>query len=75
MSAIRESLLKLDGAINNLEGSMGGLENSLAARQHDMFANMPSNENGEPVTPKEVSMKLDLAIKKVEEILKDGTNG
>lgn len=68
MSAIRQALAKLDGAVGKLEGSMGGLEQALAGQQRDMFGNT-SNENA-PIDAAVVAQRLDTAIEKVEGLLK-----
>ncbi|MCB1531313.1 MAG: hypothetical protein KDJ35_00430 [Alphaproteobacteria bacterium] len=66
MSAIRQALIKLDSAVGRLESSTNGLEASVEARQQDMF----NGANG-GVNPAIVAQKLDSAIQKVEQVLKE----
>jgi hypothetical protein len=74
VSAIKHALARLDGAIANLEGSVRGMETSLAGKQRDMFS-VPvkeSRQNGHAPDNAAMARKLDLAIEKVEEILREG---
>jgi hypothetical protein len=72
VSAIKHALAKLDGAVGKLESSLSGLEQKPAQEQRDMFV-APSNENanGHVVDGTALAQRLDSAIGKVEEILKE----
>lgn len=61
MSAIREALTNLSGAIGTLEASVSGIEGTLEGAQRDMF----------PETKQAVVKSLDKVIDQVEKMLVD----
>ena len=73
MSALKSSMEHLHSRIIELEKVVGGLESALEGQQRDMFAAAPSNENN-TVDKAAINKRLDSAIEKVEQLLKDGTN-
>ena len=75
MSSIRQALAKLEGSVSKLETSAVQLESSMAGQQRDMFG-VPikkngANGNGHAIQGALFAKRLDQAIEKVEEILKD----
>ena len=77
MSAIKSALIKMNTAIDRLDGAVGGIEETLAGQQRDMFVSNNANQNGGAATNGHavdsavLAQKLDSAIGKVEEILKE----
>ena len=75
MSVLRSSIENLHSKIVKLENAVVQLEGSMQGQQRDMFSAAPSNENGaQNVDKKAISVRLDSAIEKVEQLLKDGTS-
>lgn len=77
MSAIRQALAKLEGAVGKLEGSVVKLETSMAGQQRDMFGapvkkNGNANGNGHAIQGALFAKRLDQAIEKVEDLLREG---
>lgn len=76
MSALRESLFKLEQVVGRLESSMNGLEKSMRGKQRDMFG-APVSRNGNGAKSGKVydgalvAKKLDKTIKRVESLLQD----
>ncbi len=78
MSALRESLARLEQVVSKLEGSLGGLEKTMKGKQRDMFGAPISASNGNSAKSKKtydgvlVSKKLDSTIARVEKLLREG---
>lgn len=73
MSAVKQAMSKLDYVVAKLEGSVEGLEQTLAGQQRDMFsAPSASNGNGQHPQGAVMAQRLDNAIEKVEQLLKEG---
>ncbi len=80
MSAIRQALAKLEGAVGKLEGNVVKYESALTGQQRDMFGapiaakkNGNANGNGHNADLQGAlfAKRLDQAIEKVEDILRD----
>ncbi len=75
MSAIRQALAKLEGAVGKLEGSVVKLESNMAGQQRDMFGaplkKSGANGNGHGIQGALFAQRLDQAIEKVEDMLKE----
>ncbi|MCB1563127.1 MAG: hypothetical protein KDJ75_06085 [Alphaproteobacteria bacterium] len=76
MSAMRQAMERLYGAIGHLDNAVGTLERSMAGQQRDMFGALPGNGNalpaldsGESVDPALIALHLDRVIEKVETVL------
>lgn len=76
MSAIRQSLIKLDAAVNSLENSLMTMEQSMTGQQRDMFGNVikknKNKSNGNDLQAAVIAKRLDQAIEKVEGLLSEG---
>ncbi len=70
MSALRQALIRLNRAVGSLEISAHNLEKSLNGQQRDMFAMAGAGANNN-VDPEVVAEKLDLAIARIEKVLKE----
>lgn len=78
MSAILQAVTRLNGAVSNLEKAAAAQEKSRSASkkapataQIDLFA-APANQRGKYVAdPAALARKLDVAIEKVEQILRE----
>lgn len=77
MSPVRSSIENLHNAIMRLEGAVTEMEESRMGEQRDMFSAPASNENGngKAMDNSLIASRLDNAIAKVEQLLKDGSNG
>lgn len=78
MSAVRSSIENLHNAIMRLDSALTDLEENRKGEQRDMFAAPASNENGSDDNSADnsvIAKRLDNAIEKVEQLLKDGSNG
>ncbi len=76
MSAIRQALSKLEGAVGRLEGKVVKYESSLTGVQRDMFGVPIAKKagGGSPNSDLQDALfakRLDQAIEKVEDILKE----
>lgn len=79
MSAILQAVSRLNGAVSNLEQAAAAQEKARAATgrkkaspQIDLFAQPVSNQRGKYVAdPAALARKLDVAIEKVEQILRE----
>lgn len=76
MSVLRSSIENLHRSIMNLETAVSQAEENSVGQQRDMFSVAPSNENStKTIDGSVIAKRLDNAISKVEELLKDGSNG
>lgn len=79
MSALLQAVSRLNGAVSNLEQAAVAQEKTRAsatkkkpAAQIDLFAQPASNQRGKYVAdPAALARKLDVAIEKVEQILRE----
>lgn len=76
MSAVRQAIAILSRAVDNLESSVGHVEQALTGKQRDMFA-MPARApegvaNSNDLDAELVARKLDSAIERIEQALKEG---
>ena len=81
MSAVIESLRKLEQSVQGLEASVGNMEGRIADTQRDMFGgpDVELDANGSPKAAivadipeaEVIAKRLDFAITKVEELLKE----
>ncbi len=75
MSNIRQALAKLEGAVGKLEGSIVKFEGAMAGQQRDMFGapikKNGANGNGQAIQGALFAKRLDQAIEKVDDILKE----
>lgn len=73
---MRSSIENLHKAIMRLEGAVTDMEETRLGEQRDMFAAPPSNENASKSMDNSlIAKRLDNAIEKVEQLLRDGSNG
>ncbi len=76
MSAVRQAIARLNHALDNLEGSVGHIEQALTGKQRDMFsapAQKPERvANSNVINADLVAQKLDDAIGRIEQALKEG---
>lgn len=76
MSIVRSSIENLHSAIMRLESAVTNMEETRMGEQRDMFAAAPSNENAsKSMDSSLIAKRLDNAIEKVEQLLRDGSNG
>lgn len=76
MSAVRQAIARLSHAVDNLDGSVEHVEQALTGKQRDMFS-MPAPKpervaNSNVVNADLVARKLDDAIERIEQALKEG---
>jgi len=75
VSNIRQALAKLEGAVGKLEGSIVKFEGAMAGQQRDMFGapikKNGANGNGQAIQGALFAKRLDQAIEKVDDILKE----
>ncbi len=79
MSALLQAVSRLNGAVSNLEQAAVAQEKARASSgkkksspQIDLFAQPASNQRGKYVAdPAALARKLDVAIEKVEQILRE----
>ncbi len=69
---IKASLIKLDRAIDALDGAVERKAKSMKMPQQDMFGVFSPQKNKSALDTKAVARKLDRAIERVEELLKEG---
>ncbi|MEZ5919575.1 MAG: hypothetical protein R3D66_06700, partial [Alphaproteobacteria bacterium] len=76
VSAMRQAMERLYGAIGYLDNAVGTLERSMAGQQRDMFGSMsgdtdmpPALDAGEAIDPALIALHLDRVIEKVETVL------